>query len=66
MDMKEIGLQPTLGTLNAMLESFSMIGNARHAKTMSLSAMTEFRNIGVEPSLGSYYHLLMTFCKESK
>lgn len=64
--MKELGLEPNLGTMNAMLDSFSMIGNPRQAKNMALSTMSEFKRIGIEPSLASYFFLLTLFCKESK
>ncbi|XP_067012701.1 small ribosomal subunit protein mS39 [Anabrus simplex] len=57
------GLKPNLGTLNAALEVISTM-NQRQAKQYSLRILAEFRKIGIEPSLATYYYLLITFCKE--
>lgn len=61
--MKEKGINPNLGTLNACLNSISEMGT-KNAKDYSIQIMTEFKNIGIEPSLGSYYHILQTFCRD--
>nr|CAD7201210.1 unnamed protein product [Timema douglasi] len=62
--MAKQGLQPNVGTLNSALENVSTMGLQRQAKTYALRTLAEFRKIGVEPSLASYYFLLNTFCKE--
>ncbi|CAG9802388.1 unnamed protein product [Chironomus riparius] len=61
--MKEKGVSPNLGTLNACLNSISEMGS-KNAKDYAIQIMTEFKNIGIEPSLASYYHILHTFCKD--
>lgn len=64
-DMKEHGVNPNLGTLNAILETLSTMGNIKQAKHLCLQTLSEFRRLGIEPSLASYYYLLTTFCKDS-
>jgi pentatricopeptide repeat domain-containing protein 3 len=61
--MKEKGISPNLGTLNSCLNSISEMGT-KNAKDYAIQIMTEFKNIGIEPSLASYYHILHTFCKD--
>lgn len=63
--MKEHGVEPNLGTFNAILETLSAIGNIKQAKTLCLQTFSEFKKLGIEPSLASYYFLLITFCKDS-
>lgn len=70
MDMltliKQAKLKPNLGTLNAVLEILSYCGTSDLTKQKVLQTLVEFRNIGIEPSLGSWYFVLITYCKESK
>lgn len=61
--MNEKGISPNLGTLNACLNSISEMGT-KNAKEYTIQIMTEFKNIGIEPSLASYYHILHTFCRD--
>jgi pentatricopeptide repeat domain-containing protein 3 len=63
--MDESGVAPNLGTLNAVLECLSMLGNPRVAKGLVLTTLSEFKKMGIEPSLGSYFFVLNAFCKES-
>ena len=56
--MVEDGVAPNLGTLNAMLSALSKVSLFRISLSRSLSALTEFRSLGIEPCLASFYHLL--------
>jgi pentatricopeptide repeat domain-containing protein 3 len=64
--MAKQNLVPNIGTLNAVLEAISNMGSQKHVKTYALRALAELKHVGVEPSLASYYFLLITFCKESE
>lgn len=63
-EMNEAGLKPTLHTMNAVLQALSTMGGGKMAKDNALKTLREFKDLGIEPSLGSYYYLLITFCKE--
>ncbi|KAJ8922045.1 hypothetical protein NQ315_008686 [Exocentrus adspersus] len=63
-DMNKLGLKPNLATLNAILQALSTMGGGNAAKDNALKTLREFKKLGIEPSLGSYYFLLVTFCKE--
>lgn len=60
-DMKSKGLVPNLGTFNAVLETLGFMPNNRNAKTYALQILSEMRQLQIEPSLASFYHLLNTF-----
>ncbi|CAD7077516.1 unnamed protein product [Hermetia illucens] len=62
--MNAQGLCPNLGTMNALLSSISSIGNFRLARGVCLQVLGEFKELGVEPSLASWYYVLTTFCRE--
>jgi hypothetical protein len=62
--MQRQGLKPNVGTLNALLETISTMGSQKHVKTYALRVLAELKRVGVQPSLASYYFLLITFCKE--
>jgi pentatricopeptide repeat domain-containing protein 3 len=64
--MSKQNVAPNVGTLNAVLEAVSSMGPQRHVRTYALRALAEFRYVGVQPSLASFYFLLITFCKESE
>ncbi|XP_065564932.1 small ribosomal subunit protein mS39-like isoform X2 [Artemia franciscana] len=57
-NMVEDGVAPNLGTLNAILSALSKVSLFRISLSRSLSALTEFRSLGIEPCLASFYHLL--------
>jgi pentatricopeptide repeat domain-containing protein 3 len=61
--MKAANLSPNLGTLNSVLYVLSYIGNSGLAKQYTLKTLSEFKNLGIEPSLASWYYVLLTFCK---
>jgi len=65
-EMDEKGVRPNLGTLNAVLENLTSLGNPKQAKMIMLSTLSEFKKLGIEPSLASYQFILSAFCKESK
>ncbi|XP_018570454.1 protein PTCD3 homolog, mitochondrial [Anoplophora glabripennis] len=62
--MNNAGLRPNLGTLNAVLQALSTMGGGKIAKDNALKTLREFKDLGIEPSLASYYYVLITFCKE--
>lgn len=57
-------LRPDLHTLNAVLSLISTIGGYRHGRTFVLQTLAEFRALGVEPSLATWYYVLAIFCRE--
>lgn len=61
--IRQQGLFPDLETLNAALEVLSSMNVHKNAQKNALALMTEFRNLGIDPSLTSYYYLLINFCK---
>ncbi|CAG0882465.1 unnamed protein product [Darwinula stevensoni] len=63
-DMKRRGLQPNADTLNGILECLSTIGSWPLAKEKALATLSEFKHIGCEPSLASFYFLLLIFCRD--
>lgn len=64
--INEEQIMPNLGTLNAVLESLSSMATSRHSKKNALSVIAEFKTLGIEPSLASYFHVLNIFCTERK
>ncbi|XP_017778840.1 PREDICTED: protein PTCD3 homolog, mitochondrial [Nicrophorus vespilloides] len=62
--MNKAKTKPNLGTLNACLEIVSTMGQSKTAKSYALKLLKEFKSLGIEPSLASWYHVLMTYCKE--
>ena len=61
--MKNQKVQPNLRTLNSALEGVSTIFMKQN-KDYTLKLLAEFKNIGIEPSLASWYYVLIIFCKE--
>ncbi|VEN56252.1 unnamed protein product [Callosobruchus maculatus] len=62
--MNEAKIKPTLATLNAVLHSLSTMGGGKVPRTLALKVIREFKGLGIEPSLGSWYYVLITYCKE--
>ncbi|XP_050084303.1 protein PTCD3 homolog, mitochondrial [Anopheles aquasalis] len=62
--MKQQGLRPNLGTLNGVLQTITTIGGYNHPRTYALKTLAEFKQLGIEPSLASWYYLLVIFCRE--
>ncbi|XP_017001140.2 small ribosomal subunit protein mS39 [Drosophila takahashii] len=63
-EMSQQKLRPNLATLNAVLQCISTFGNFKLARTAALQVLPEFKQLGVSPSLGTYYYLLIIFCRE--
>ncbi|XP_018331049.1 protein PTCD3 homolog, mitochondrial [Agrilus planipennis] len=62
--MSKAKLKPNLGTLNAVLRVLSTMGGGKLVKENVLKTLAEFKNLGVEPSLASWYYVLIAFCKD--
>lgn len=61
--MNDKNVNPNLGTLNACLSSISAMGGFQ-PKEYTLKILSEFKAIGVEPSLATWYFVLQVFCRE--
>lgn len=61
--MKNMQIDPNLGTMNACLNTISMMGG-RSPKDYALKILSEFKALGVEPCLATWFHVLQTFCKD--
>lgn len=57
-------LKPNVATLNAVLATISTIGMYKLSRSYCLSILSEFKELGVVPSLGSWYYILTIFCRE--
>ncbi|KAF2888832.1 hypothetical protein ILUMI_17341, partial [Ignelater luminosus] len=62
--MSKAQIKPNLGTLNAVLKTLSSMGSGKIMKQNMLKVLTEFKALGIEPSLASWYYVLITYCKE--
>lgn len=65
-DMNKMFVKPNIYTLNAILYSLSTMGSSKSTKDVAFKVLKEFKGLGIEPSLGSWYYILITFCKERK
>ncbi|GFT29631.1 protein PTCD3 homolog, mitochondrial [Nephila pilipes] len=63
--MNSEGLKPNLYTMNALLELLSENARWRRSFQHSLNVLAEMRKLKIEPSLGTYYYLLTTFCSHN-
>lgn len=61
--MRNMKVEPNLGTLNACMSTISVMGG-RMPKEYALRMLSEFKSIGIVPSLATWYFVLQTFCKE--
>lgn len=57
------GIQPNITTMNAALEIVSRFGASPTARKYALQVFSEMKYLDIEPSLASYYYLLVIFCK---
>lgn len=62
--MNERGVRPNLQTLSDVLFIVSKVGNFSQARSQCLETLAEFKRIGIEPSLGSYYYVLSIFYRD--
>lgn len=63
-EMNSSGIKPTLGTMNSVLEALSAMPTHKNSKSYALATIAEFRQLGIEPSLASYYYLLKLHCRD--
>lgn len=64
-EMDENNIKPTIRTMNSVLRNISIFSHQQFSKVFALQIIADFRFINVEPSLASYYFLLLTFCRKS-
>ncbi|XP_064473194.1 small ribosomal subunit protein mS39-like [Ornithodoros turicata] len=57
------GLKPNITTMNNVLDTVSKFGASPSARQYALQVFGEMKHLGIEPSLASYYYLLVIFCK---
>ncbi|CAG2162312.1 unnamed protein product [Oppiella nova] len=63
--MKSNAIKPNLQTLNNMLEVITRFGAMRFTQNFAKKTLVEMTvNLGVEPSLATYYHLLNIFSRD--
>uniref|UniRef100_A0A1B0CTC8 Small ribosomal subunit protein mS39 n=1 Tax=Lutzomyia longipalpis TaxID=7200 RepID=A0A1B0CTC8_LUTLO len=62
--MAEHKLKPNIATLNIVLELISGIFGWKDARQRAMSLLVEFKNLGIQPSLASWYHILNIFYRE--
>lgn len=65
-DLKESGLKPNIGTLNAAMEVLAASKSDRVCRGYMLSLINEFRGIDIEPSLATWYFALLGYYRESE
>lgn len=61
--MSTTKVDPNLGTLNACLNCISTMGGWQ-PKEYAVKILSEFKAIGVEPSLATWFYILQIFCRE--
>lgn len=64
--MVKANIKPNLLTLNEILKTLSTMGSGKIVKHNALKTLAEFRALGIEPCLTSWYYILIIFCKERK
>lgn len=63
-ELNASGLKPNLRTMNVCMDVLSMSKTDRLCRSYMLRLLSEFRQLGIEPSLGTYYSILTTFYRE--
>ncbi|XP_075223114.1 small ribosomal subunit protein mS39 [Lycorma delicatula] len=64
-EMNEKNITPNIKTLNSVLDVLVGMKTNKNTKLYALSVITEFKELGIEPSLASYYYLLLIYCRDS-
>ncbi|KAF6202944.1 hypothetical protein GE061_003351 [Apolygus lucorum] len=64
-EMNSVGIQPNLDTLNSVLRCLEAIAGNKNTKMNAQSILVEFKNLGIEPSLASYAHLIRIFVRDT-
>lgn len=62
--LNQNGLKPNLRTLNAIMEILSACKSDRLCRAYMSRFLAEFKQLGIEPSLGTYYSLLIALYRE--
>ena len=57
-------LRPDTSTLTAVMHAIQTFGAWRQSREKALAAWREFRRLGVQPSLASYYCLISVFYRD--
>lgn len=63
-EMHQKKIKPNLGTLNAVLHCLSSMGS-KFSIEMAYKALSEFKNLKIEPSLASWHYILRIFCRDN-
>ncbi|CAH0391657.1 unnamed protein product [Bemisia tabaci] len=61
--MKSQEVMPNIQTLNAALATLAAMATMKNCPKIALALITEFKQLGIEPSLASFYHLLQIMFK---
>lgn len=64
--MKSQEVMPNIQTLNAALATLAAMATMKNCPKIALALITEFKQLGIEPSLASFYHLLQIMFKRGK
>ncbi|KAJ8681671.1 hypothetical protein QAD02_017463 [Eretmocerus hayati] len=59
--MAQKNVKPNVNTLNAALKCVSHLGNPSDHQDFALNVLGEFKFLGIEPSLATYYYLLKIY-----
>lgn len=62
--LNENGLKPNTGTFNASIEVLSLCKTDRLCRSYIFKFLREFKELGIEPSLATYYSILTAFYRE--
>ncbi|UJR09511.1 hypothetical protein I4U23_013749 [Adineta vaga] len=60
-EMKQNSIQPNLRTFNSILYTLRRCSTYERGPALALALLNEMRQCGIEPSLGSWAHLIMIF-----
>ncbi|GIY13071.1 protein PTCD3 homolog, mitochondrial [Caerostris extrusa] len=63
--MNENRLTPDINTMNAVLELLTHCFKWKKSMQLALRVLAEMRKLKIEPSLGSYYYMLLLFCNQN-
>lgn len=62
--MSEHKIKPNVGTLNGVLQTMSTMGTGKLLRENMFKVLAEFKALGIEPSLASWYYVLISHCQE--
>lgn len=63
-ELNQSGLKPNLRTLNAIVDTLSACKSDRLCRSYIARFISEFKLLGIEPSLGTYYSILNAYYRE--